>query len=92
MRKHNNWDLALEHIHIQSHFLSFLLYSRLFEESSGDFLDSQCVDCFLQDVYLHGHDHIGQYSERGGIVHIGNGVGGYDTHNAFADKDTIWFK
>ena len=45
--------------------------SRLFEESSGDFLDSQCVDCFLQGVYLHGHDHIEQYSERGALYTLG---------------------
>jgi hypothetical protein len=43
------------------------------------------------DVYLHGHDHIGQHSVRGGIVHIGNGVGGFDTHSASADQETVWF-
>lgn len=48
------------------------------------------VSSHAQDVYIHGHDHVGQHSEVDGVVHLGNGVGGYGNHPATANNRTVW--
>ncbi|GJP39690.1 hypothetical protein CLOM_g24036 [Closterium sp. NIES-68] len=42
------------------------------------------------DVYLFGHDHVAQHLERCGVVHVGNGVGGYKRHWVHPTGDTVW--
>eukprot|EP00897_Mesotaenium_endlicherianum_P005421 jgi/Mesen1/4907/ME000244S04077 len=50
----------------------------------------QLLERHKVDVYMNGHDHVGQHLERNGVVYIGNGVGGYGNHGVSVTKDTVW--
>eukprot|EP00850_Spirogloea_muscicola_P016609 SM000136S00155 [mRNA] locus=s136:33347:36899:+ [translate_table: standard] len=42
------------------------------------------------DAYIHGHDHVGQHLQAGGVSYIGNGVGGFGNHESKATAETVW--